>query len=170
MKSLYHITQEHQKIIQELEDAILHGDLTPEQMDDLNHSLTINADEFAVKAQAYADTISSKTAYAKYLKAEAARLTAMAKQEESGANRLHEEISKAMQVLGITQSQLDHNKLSFRTSEAVEVSIEATLLPKEYQRMKIVYEADKDALKKALKANQIIEGVTLVERQNLQIK
>lgn len=170
-ESLYPIRFKHQSILNALEAMIESGDWDQSDLDQLNEELKINADEFAPKAQAYADTISAKLARAAYLKSESDRLLALMKKETNGANRLHEEISQAMQLLGIEKTQLERNDLSFRTSESVYVSIDPKLLPIEYQRMKVVIEADKTALKKAIKANEInIEGVTLIERQNLQIK
>lgn len=59
--------------------------------------------------------------------------------------------------------------VSYRKSETVEISIPVIDLPEEYLRYKDP-EPDKAALKAALKAGQVIEGVTLVEQQNIQIK
>jgi len=58
--------------------------------------------------------------------------------------------------------------ISWRASEAVEVTVEPELLPAEYQKVKI--EADKTALKTALKSGISIIGATLLSRQNLQVK
>lgn len=170
-KPLYKIQSEHQAIIATLEEFIADGsDFEQEDLDALNHALEINAKEFLAKAEAFAAVISSKRARSAYLESEAARLKSMAKREEEAANYLHNAISKAMQQQGMSKADLDHFKLSFRKSEAVEVSIPAEKLPAEYVRMKLVYEADKTALKDALKSGETIEGATLVTRQNLQIK
>ena len=171
MTSLYKIQAHHRHILDDL-DYLMNQpeDFTDEELEALNKALEINAAEFLVKADAYASAISEKLNRQAFLKSEAARLTAMAKREETTANRLHEAISKAMIQQGMTKADLEHFRLSFRNSEAVEVTVKASELPKEYQRVKIVIEADKDALKAALKANESIEGVSLVSRQNLQIK
>ena len=58
--------------------------------------------------------------------------------------------------------------ISWRASEAVDVTIEPDLLPVEFQKVKT--EADKTALKTALKSGISIIGATLLSRQNLQVK
>lgn len=169
-QSLYEIQAKHQSILNALDDMMAHGDWEDNEIDALNKALEINAEEFLVKAEAYAGTISAKKARATYLKAEAARLAAMAKAEEEAANRLHQAISRAMIQQGISGINLDHFKLSFRKSESVLVETPVGLLPPEYVRVKLVKEPDKDAIKKALKAGKIIEGASLITSQNLQIK
>ena len=59
-------------------------------------------------------------------------------------------------------------KLSWRKSESVNVP-DVTLLPEEYRRVKEVVEADKKAIKDALKAGEAIAGAELVVKKNLQI-
>lgn len=64
----------------------------------------------------------------------------------------------------------DRVTLSMRESSAVEVEKDTspTDLPFEYQRVKV--EADKTLLKAALKKGELISGVALITRYNLQIK
>lgn len=61
--------------------------------------------------------------------------------------------------------------VSWRRSVSVEID-EAELpeLPEQYIRRKVSVEADKTAIKEALKAGESIEGCRLVERQNISIK
>lgn len=170
-KSLYKIQSEYKAIISTLDEFVSNGsDFEQIDIDGLNQALAINAEEFLSKADDYASIISQKRQHAAYLLSEAARLTEWANQEKAAANRLHEAISSAMQEQGLKQIDLDHFRLSFRKSEAVQISIDAKELPKEYQRIKIVYEPDKDKIKAALKSNQLINGAELITRQNLQIK
>jgi hypothetical protein len=58
--------------------------------------------------------------------------------------------------------------VSFRKSESIEVD-EGANIPDEYLRFKEP-EVNKTELKKALKDGKHIEGVSLVEKQNIQIK
>lgn len=58
--------------------------------------------------------------------------------------------------------------VSFRKSESIEVD-EGANIPDEYLRFKEP-EVNKAELKKALKDGKHIEGVSLVEKQNIQIK
>ena len=62
--------------------------------------------------------------------------------------------------------------ISWRRSETAELldGVDPVSLPLEYQRVKVAVEPDKAKLKEALKSGKIIEGVELVERQNIQIK
>lgn len=62
--------------------------------------------------------------------------------------------------------------ISWRRSETAELldGVDPVSLPLEYQRVKVAVEPDKAKLKEALKAGKTVEGVELVERQNIQIK
>ncbi len=64
----------------------------------------------------------------------------------------------------------DRVTLSMRESSAVEIEKDTppSDLPLEFQRVKV--EADKTALKAALKKGEVISGVALITRYNLQIK
>lgn len=59
-------------------------------------------------------------------------------------------------------------KVSFRKSESLEVS-ESAVIPEEYLRYKDP-EVDKTELKKAVKAGLVLDGVQLVQKQNISIK
>lgn len=59
--------------------------------------------------------------------------------------------------------------VTWRKSEAAEYIGDLSSLPEEYLRRKEP-EIDKTALKKALKAGEVIEGASLVTRNNMQIK
>ena len=59
-------------------------------------------------------------------------------------------------------------KVSFRKSESIEIE-EGTIIPDEYLRFKEP-EVNKTDLKNALKSGIHIQGVQLVENQNIQIK
>lgn len=60
-------------------------------------------------------------------------------------------------------------KVSFRSSEAVEITDES-LLPKDYIRVKTETAPDKVAIKEALKHSFIVPGAELVQNKNIQIK
>ena len=59
--------------------------------------------------------------------------------------------------------------VSFRRSEKVQVD-NVKLIPAELLRVKTTVEADKDAIKKAIKAGQQISGCRLLENMNAQIE
>ena len=58
-------------------------------------------------------------------------------------------------------------KISFRKSESLEVS-ESAVVPEEFLKYKV--EVNKTDLKKAVKAGLLLDGVQLVQKQNIQIK
>lgn len=60
--------------------------------------------------------------------------------------------------------------IGWRKSTAVEVAIKPELLPENLRRTKVIVEADKTLIKTHLEAGQTIDGCTLVQRYNLQIK
>lgn len=60
--------------------------------------------------------------------------------------------------------------VSFRKSEAVEINGEVDALPAEFVKIKTTKTADKTALKAAIQGGAVIDGVTLVERQNVLIR
>ena len=59
-------------------------------------------------------------------------------------------------------------KISFRKSESLEVA-EGAAVPEEFLRYKDP-EVDKTELKKAIKAGLVLDGVQLVQKQNIQIR
>lgn len=59
-------------------------------------------------------------------------------------------------------------KISYRKSESISIDPDA-LIPYKFVKQREP-EYDKSALKKALKSGEVIDGVTLVEKQNIQIK
>ena len=64
----------------------------------------------------------------------------------------------------------EKNLAKRRQSAELLDGVDPVSLPLEYQRVKVTVEPDKTKLKEALKAGKTIEGVELVERQNIQIK
>lgn len=60
--------------------------------------------------------------------------------------------------------------IGWRKSTAVEVNIPTEQLPENLRRTKTIIEADKAAIKTNLEAGQTVEGCSLVQRFNLQIK
>lgn len=58
-------------------------------------------------------------------------------------------------------------KISFRKSESLEVS-ESAVVPEEY--LKHTVEVNKAELKAAVKSGLVLDGVQLVQKQNIQIK
>lgn len=98
---------------------------------------------------------------------ESKRLAEIAKYYKNRSERIKQSVKWAMEAHGIEKIETDMFRLSFRKSESVLVD-DVEKLPSEYVVIK--KQADKLSIKKALKGGVAIEGVKLIENNNLQIK
>lgn len=64
----------------------------------------------------------------------------------------------------------DFVKIGWRKSSAVVVDCDPELLPEKYQTVNVTISANKTDLKKAIESGELIDGVSLETRQNLQVK
>lgn len=163
--NIYEINQNYAAIIAALEES--EGELTPE----IEDALAINDESFDEKAEYYIKAIFNFRAEMDACKAEAKRLNEKAKHAENVADRLQDTISSALKLRGIEKKQFGNFTASFRKSEKVIVDdglVET--LPDNYKRVKTTVEADKTALKAAIKAGESIYGVTLQTNYTLNIK
>lgn len=112
----------------------------------------------------------------KELQAEAAAIKA---EEENLKKRRQSAENKATSIKKFLEYLLNGQKfkspkvaLSWRKSETVELKpdMDPATLPLAFQSIKVTVSPDKAKLKEALKAGAVIEGVELVEHQNLQVK
>lgn len=102
------------------------------------------------------------------IKAEAKAMSDRAKAAEKKAEGLRGYLAA---VLAGEKWSSPKVAISWRKSVAVEIDdAELPELPEQYIRRKVSVEADKTAIKDALKAGEVIEGCRLVERQNISIK
>ena len=88
------------------------------------------------------------------------------RQAESLQDRLIAALQKA--IPNETRYDLPEHKISSRKSTVLRVDCEPEYLPTSYTRLKI--EADKIAIKNALKGGEKINGCSLVERRSWSIK
>lgn len=92
--------------------------------------------------------------------------------EESGELLNERQIANKKQYLGRflggQKFETARVKMTFRKSESLEVADDA-IIPAEFYKQKDP-ELNKADLKKAVKAGLEIDGVSIVEKQNLQIK
>lgn len=101
----------------------------------------------------------------KEAKAEEKALAQRRKVRENKANGLTKYLSDYLAGRKFSTPKV---AISYRKSEAVEVASEASI-PDEF-RIPQPDKVDKVGLKKALKGGAVIEGVSLVERQNILIR
>jgi hypothetical protein len=111
--------------------------------------------------------IKNLDAEAEMIKLEEKKLAERRKACENRAERVREWLSINMDGKPFKSAKC---VISWRKSESVEVAVDAETLPAYYQNVKTTVTADKTLLKAAIKSGEIIAGVSIVEKQNMQVK
>jgi hypothetical protein len=129
-----------------------------------------NKQALFAKADAWCWVIDSLRARHAARKARAQALAELAAADDQQADALQDRLVQALQkaIPDETSYQLPEHKLASRKSTVVVVDCEPEDLPATCQRTKI--EANKTAIKDALKAGEEIDGCSLVERRSWSIK
>jgi len=161
--SLYNIQQEY---ISLAESIIDNDGLLSEEME---AALQINKDQLESKSQCYGFIVRQLEGECDMIDNEIKRLEAMKKSRGKTVDRLKESVSKAMQLYEIDKIETPTLKISFRKSESIEIE-EESLIDEKYMAVKTTKTPDKKAIKEAIKAGEIVLGVTLKENQNIQFK
>ena len=92
------------------------------------------------------------------------------KSREQSVKRKRESLEKWLTAaLGGEKFTTARCAVAFRKSSSVEV-LDVASLPEKYQRHKVTVEADKTAIKEALKSGHEIAGCRIVENTNISIK
>lgn len=177
--SLYDLTQEaiilETKIRQEAE--LLCSDDTTEARiarDELEYLLTRendNKEALQRKADAWCWVIDRVRATAAERKAHAKRLTELAAADEKKADALQDHLIALLlrRQPDATTFELPDHKLTSRRSEAVELDADPADLPEQFQRVVTRIDADKTAIKVAIKAGATVPGAQLVTRRSWKI-
>lgn len=117
--------------------------------------------------------IENVACYIKNLECEAAGLKAQkdafAEREKVAKNKIDGLKRWLAQACGGEKFSSERCAVSFRRSEQVIVE-DVDALPEQYRREKVTYEADKTAIKEAIKAGAEITGCQLVNNLNTQVK
>ena len=139
---------------------------------DMESGEIIDIEKLNSLQMALEDKLESIACWVKNLEADAAAFKA---EKESFADRQKAAENKAVSLkrylsdfLAGQKFETLRVKVSFRKSESLEVSEEAKI-PEEFLRYKEP-EINKADLKKAVKAGLVLDGVQLVEKQNISIK
>lgn len=103
------------------------------------------------------------------LKAEEQRLAERRKLREAKADRLKEYVNECLSIAGVKKLETALYTVSYRNSTVVEIT-NTEALPIGFLRTTTTTDPDKNAIKKALKAGEVIDGARLVDKMNLQIK
>ena len=161
--NLYELTTNQLALIQELVDN--GGELTPE----LEIELHLNKEQLQAKGLSYGYVVKQLESEVDIIDAEIKRLQAYKSSRNNAIERLKTSLTTAMQVYELPELKSPTLKISFRKSESIEVE-DVNSLPGEYKVVKITEQADKVALKEAIKGGLKINGVSLKVNQNIQIK
>lgn len=161
--SLYVIQQEYISLAEQIID---NDGLLSEEME---AALQINKDQLENKSQCYGFIVRQLEGECDMIDNEIKRLEAMKKSRGKTVDRLKESVSKAMQLYEIEKIETPTLKISFRKSESIEIE-EESLIDEKYMTVKTTKTPDKKAIKEAIKAGEIVLGVTLKENQNIQFK
>lgn len=159
--SLYELTSEHRLICDAIEEA--GGEITPE----IEAMLAINEENFVSKAEGYAEIIAKYTILAENAKTRKAQCERVQRIAENAVKRMKERIAQAMEEYNLTKVEVGMHKLSFRTSQAVEITDEAKI-PNDY--IKVATSVDKKKLRDDLLAGVVVEGAELKMKKSLQIR
>ena len=100
--------------------------------------------------------------------AEEKRLSELKKSAKNRAESLKNYLSRDMEAC-VEKVTSEHGKIGCRKSEKVVVQ-DVDTLPEEFKKVKVEVKADLISLKNALKEDRKIDGVSLEEHQNIQIK
>lgn len=104
------------------------------------------------------------------IKAEEKSLKERRQTKEKKVERLKSYLANSMLLFGDKKFETPRVALSFRKSKQVEIEPNAHL-PQEYVKVKVEESPDKTKLKDAiLKQGIVIDGVKVVEKENLQLK
>jgi hypothetical protein len=143
-QSLYNIRIDHLALMQEIQYN--DGELTPE----LEEALQLNEQEFEDKALSYGFVIKTFDDQLEIIDKEFARLDKIREKIDKTKSKVKEVLSEAMQQFGFDKIETPLLKLSFRKSEAVEIT-NGELIPAEFIKVKTVESIDKIGIKAALK-------------------
>ena len=118
-----------------------------------------------VKIENTALLIKSLLAEAKMIKQEEDALADRRRRKEKTADRLKENLNRSLAGQKFETARV---AVSFRKSDSLEIGYDA-IIPMEYLKV-LEPKVDVAALKKAVKNGESFYGVTLLEKQNVQIK
>ena len=163
---LYKIAKELEEIMLLLESEEETDDKTlVEYMEQLETDYETKLDNIACyikNEQAMADAIDN----------EVRNLLERKKSHDKRVLNLKEYVSMFMEQMGLNKLETARNKISFRKSTSVEIDVELfkESCPQFVERVEVEQIPSKAELKALLKAGEVLTGVEIIEKQNIQIK
>lgn len=150
--------------------SIPDDELTDEQRAAMDAYLDELGKQEANKVDAFGQFLRVQSATADACKKEAQRLASKSRTAEARIDWLKAKYLDIMHSNALRKVQGNAYTLSVRESDAVAVPTDLTALPEIYLRRKESVEADKAAIKEALKAGQVIPGCELRKSYSLQVR
>lgn len=162
MPSLYELSKDYKEL-----QAMLEVAETDEDMEAIQNTLNMLDCSIDEKIENTAMFIRNIKGDIQAFKDEAKRMQAKAKTLENMTERLKNNIDHVMKENQLTEKKVGQFKCYYKESETVEVD-DLDALPDEFRKVTIA--ADKVAIKKALKAGEVVEGAEIKVNQNFYIK
>ena len=146
--------------------SVADEDLTDEQRELFSAYADELAEQEEAKIDGFVSFLRAEQARADFLKEEAKRLTAMARNAEKKLDRLKDHYRHIMQANGLKKVSGKVYSASVRASSVVIVDNEQ-LVPKDYWRTKTETSIDKTAVRDALKAGEVVPGCSMGKSYSL---
>jgi hypothetical protein len=160
-QNLFNIESEYIQLMDQIQEA--EGEITEE----LAEALKINEGQKDGKSIAYLSVITQHDSDIEMAKNVIKNAQAFIKTKEAVKERLKERLLECVLLYG--EYKVGIHTFGTRKSSSIDVE-DVNALPKQYKVVKVTEQADKKALKEALKRGETIEGVELVSKLNLNIK
>lgn len=165
--TLFELTDAITDIVDDIVDALMADDtdLVDSLLDELDSLYSARSE----KHEGYIHVIKNAETASAACKAQAAAFYARAKALENLSRRLKDTLLADLEQHGETRTTAGNFKIARQKNSqpSVILKIDAEALPTEFQRLTI--EADKTALKDALKHGETIDGVSLETGEHLRI-
>lgn len=158
--NIYEIAEELKKIIENIE--LNDGEITEED----EKALSIADGMLENKAEGYCKLIANLKAQSEGLKNEIERLSKRKKAAENLSLRLKNSLFNAMEATSYEKLTAGTFKISFRSSETVNITNESAIDDK---FCTIERKVSKTAIKEAIKAGEVVEGAEILKNKNLII-
>ena len=165
MSKIYEITNDYLQIMAMLEDS----DLDPQALADTMEGIE---GEFEIKAENYAKVMKNLEGDILAIKTEIDRLTAKKKALENNIKNMKSTLQTAMETTGKTKFKTELFSFNIQKSApAVVIDLEdMSKLPSQFIKQRDI-EADKTAIKEALKRGENLDGIAHFEQsESLRIK
>ena len=162
MSSIYELNKDYAEL-----SAMLEVAETPEEIEAIQNTLEMLDCSIEEKIENTAKYMVNVEADIQGIKAEIDRLNKVKKSKESTIETLKNNIEYSMKQKGIEKLEVGTFKAYYKKSESVEIT-NLDVIPADYTRVEI--KADKVAIKKAIKAGEVVDGAHIQTNMNFYIK